>query len=84
MLAMLRPLMCWPTLCALREKVLENLGKLRHVPSVPFGERPPDTVLSEEVLFWSWDTAFLNWQKPLNKCTALFGVVGGCLHDGRV
>uniref|UniRef100_A0A7I4AMP3 Histone deacetylase n=1 Tax=Physcomitrium patens TaxID=3218 RepID=A0A7I4AMP3_PHYPA len=31
----------------LRMKLLENLSKLQHVPSVPFSERPPDTELPE-------------------------------------
>jgi len=31
----------------LRTKVLENLSKLQHVPSVQFSERPPDTELHE-------------------------------------
>eukprot|EP00897_Mesotaenium_endlicherianum_P004480 jgi/Mesen1/405/ME000010S_10853 len=33
----------------IRNKLLENLSKLQHVPSVPFQERPPDTDLNEEV-----------------------------------
>lgn len=31
----------------LRSKILENLSKLQHVPSIPFTERPPDTELHE-------------------------------------
>lgn len=31
----------------LRMKLLDNLSKLQHVPSVPFSERPPDTELPE-------------------------------------
>jgi hypothetical protein len=30
-----------------RSKILENLSKLQHVPSIPFTERPPDTELHE-------------------------------------
>eukprot|EP00850_Spirogloea_muscicola_P000515 SM000002S05595 [mRNA] locus=s2:1103890:1114523:+ [translate_table: standard] len=33
---------------SVRDKLLENLTKLQHVPSVPFHERPPDTDLPEE------------------------------------
>eukprot|EP00249_Psilotum_nudum_P013113 c24157_g1_i2 orf=493-2652(+) len=32
----------------IRERLLENLSKLQHVPSVPFQERPPDTELPEQ------------------------------------
>lgn len=32
-----------------RARLLENLSKLQHVPSVPFSERPPDTELHENV-----------------------------------
>ncbi|KAK3412888.1 hypothetical protein EUGRSUZ_I01553 [Eucalyptus grandis] len=31
----------------IRSKLLENLSKLQHAPSVPFQERPPDTELPE-------------------------------------
>ncbi|KAH7298573.1 hypothetical protein KP509_25G049900 [Ceratopteris richardii] len=34
---------------SIRERLLENLSKLQHVPSVQFQERPPDTELLEEV-----------------------------------
>eukprot|EP00250_Pteridium_aquilinum_P010413 c19368_g1_i1 orf=1202-2872(+) len=34
---------------SIRERLLENLSKLQHVPSVQFQERPPDTELMEEV-----------------------------------
>eukprot|EP00249_Psilotum_nudum_P015769 c25509_g1_i1 orf=726-2162(+) len=33
---------------SIRERLLDNLSKLQHCPSVQFQERPPDTVLSEE------------------------------------
>lgn len=33
----------------IRAKLLDNLSKLRHAPSVPFQERPPDTDLPEVV-----------------------------------
>lgn len=32
----------------IRERLLDNLSKLQHVPSVPFQERPPDTELPEQ------------------------------------
>lgn len=34
---------------SIRERLLENLSKLQHAPSVQFHERPPDTELPEEV-----------------------------------
>jgi histone deacetylase 1/2 len=34
-----------------RNKLLENLSKLQHVPSVQFSERPPDTEIPENVRF---------------------------------
>lgn len=33
---------------SIRERLLDNLSKLNHVPSVQFSERPPDTDLGEE------------------------------------
>ncbi|XP_002963181.2 histone deacetylase 19 [Selaginella moellendorffii] len=33
---------------SIRNRLLENLSNLQHVPSVPFQERPPDTDLPEE------------------------------------
>lgn len=32
----------------IRERLLQNLSTLQHVPSVPFYERPPDTELPED------------------------------------
>ena len=34
----------------IRAKLLDNLSKLQHAPSVPFQERPPDTEFQEVVL----------------------------------
>ena len=36
-----------PVLEELRTKILENLSKLRHAPSVQFQERVPDTEIPE-------------------------------------
>jgi histone deacetylase 1/2 len=33
----------------IKAKLLENLSKISHVPSVPFQERPPDTEMAEQV-----------------------------------
>ena len=38
-----------------RTKVLENLSKLQHVPSVQFSERPPETELHENVCVLLFD-----------------------------
>lgn len=38
-------------LCFCRNKVLENLSKLQHAPSVQFSERPPEIELHENVRF---------------------------------
>lgn len=35
----------------IKAKLLDNLSKLQHAPSVPFQERPPDTEFPE-VYFW--------------------------------
>ena len=37
----------------IRAKLLDNLSKLQHAPSVPFQERPPDTEFPE-VCFCFW------------------------------
>lgn len=36
-----------PMLDDIRAKLIDNLSKLQHAPSVPFQERPPDTELPE-------------------------------------
>ena len=36
----------------IRTKLLDNLSKLRHAPSVPFQERPPDTELPEVCFYY--------------------------------
>lgn len=36
-----------PLLDDIRSKLLENLSRLQHAPSVPFQERPPNTELQE-------------------------------------
>lgn len=36
-----------PSLDEIRGKLLENLSRLQHAPSVPIQERPPDTELPE-------------------------------------
>jgi histone deacetylase 1/2 len=36
-----------PLLDDIRAKLLENLSRLQHAPSVPFQERPPNTELQE-------------------------------------
>lgn len=42
----------------IRAKLLDNLSRLQHAPSVPFQERPPDTEL-REVAFASTDNTLL-------------------------
>ena len=36
----------------IRSKLLENLSKLQHAPSVQFQERPPDSDLGEVKLYY--------------------------------
>lgn len=49
-----------PLLDDIRAKLLENLSRLQHAPSVPFQERPPNTELQEVAYIYIYILFFYN------------------------